>query len=137
MLQGTPSHELDRIIEAAVAAQATLRKMLDGLEPDENGVVTVTTEAAADSATVLQVELADLVDVGMVVAGTVEDLHPTTADARASLRIVADRLERRLDRDSVGHTHEELGAADAVDDSVAVEITPAEEPPRGPSFYGV
>ncbi len=143
MLQGTPSHELDRIIDAATTAQATLRKLLDGMEPDENGVVTVTTKAATDRAAELHEELAELIDLGSAVAGNVEDLHPATADARASLLTVTDRLERRLDRNSVGHADGELAAVDEEpgqiddDDSVAVEITPAEEPPSGPSYYGV
>jgi hypothetical protein len=140
MLQGTPSHELDRIIDAATAAQATLRKMLDGMEPDENGVVTVTTEAAAAAASGLYEELAHLIDVGMGVAGTVEDLHPATAAATVSLQNVTERLQRRLDRDSVGHAVGELAVveeeatADDEDGSVAVEITPADAPP---SYYGV
>lgn len=151
MLQGTPSHELDRIIDAATTAQAALRKMLDGIEPDENGVVTVTAEVAAERATGLHEQLADLIDVASAVAGNVEDLHPATADARASLLVVTDRLERRLDRTSVGHADAELAVVeddeasdDVVSDvvadeeaSVAVEITPADEPPPPPSYYGV
>ena len=143
MLQGTPSHELDRIIDAATAAQATLRRMLDGMEPDENGVVTVTTEAAAAAASELYEELADLIDVGTAVAGTVEDLHPATADSTAALEIVRERIGQRLDRSSVGHADgglvsvDDEDAADEEDSSVAVEITPADEPPPPPSYYGV
>lgn len=137
MLQGTPSQELDRIIEAASAAQVTLRRMLEGIVPDENGVVTVTTEAAAERAAELREQLDSLVDTGYTIAGSVEDLHPATGGSYTSLQTIEEGLAARLERGSVGHNDEELAAVDHDEASVAVEITPAEDRPSGPSYYGV
>ena len=132
----SPTHELDRLISDAQAAQSELRSLIEGITPDDHGVVTATIDDAATRAAELREAFVGFEERGLAIASTIDDLHPQTSGAFDQFTMLTRRIHGRLDRESVGHNDGELAAVSEETASVAVEIAPAEED-GGPSFYGV
>lgn len=138
MRHSSPTYELDRLISDAQEAQAGLRALIEGITPDDHGVVTSTAEDAAGRADEYHAAIVGFEERALAVASTIDDFHPQTSGAFDQFTMLSRRTHSRLNRSSVGHTDGELAAVeDEETASVAVEITSADDDGSGPSFYGV
>ena len=143
MPPGSPTRQLDQLIDRSQQAQAELRKLIEGITPDDHGVVTTTADAAAVRADELRIELRSLFETGLAVASLIDDLHPQTSGAFDQLTTLAVQTESRLDRTSVGHADGALTspANNAVDDESVPAVDAVADSTEGESgqtqYYGV
>jgi hypothetical protein len=143
MLQSSPTHELDRIIAKAQEARTQLRGLIEGVTPDENGVVTSTVETAVARAEEFRAEAASLGHAGLAVSAVIDDLHLQTSGAFEQATVLGQRIDGRLDRSSVGHADGAL--ASIVSDEpvveepggVTVSTESVDDQVSGTSYYGV